>query len=72
MVRLNFPPLNEALYDRYSTYKLGDSTGLYNIFLQSSDYVYFFTENLMILFYTSILIGIVWMALAIKDKKVAK
>lgn len=42
LLRLNWPLLNNALFDRYNFRIKGYEQGFYNVFLEASDYVHLF------------------------------
>lgn len=67
MLRFNWYAFNEVLYDRNSDFGHRLDTGLYNIYLQSSDYVHLFAENLTIVTMLAGAIGLVWAILALKN-----
>lgn len=72
LVRLNWPTLNNALYDRYTYRQSGYERGFYNVFLETSDYVHLFAQNLVIISFAGILILVTWIGLAVKDYLGAK
>ena len=72
LVRLNWPALNNALYDRATYREHGYEHGFYNVFLESGDYVHLFAQNLVIFSFIGLLILLSWIGLAIKDHLRAK
>lgn len=68
LVRLNFPAMNAALSDRYS-YRQPDQMAQnpysVNIFLETSDYVYLFAQNIVIIFTVGFCILVTWISFSV-------
>jgi len=67
LVRLNWPALNLALDDRSSYRQETQSSKYFNIFLETSDYVYLFAPNLVLVGTAGLAVLLVWISLALKD-----
>ena len=72
LIRLNWTWLNEALTDRASYHLKQESSnsndGYYNIYLEASDYVLLFGQNMVVFCYVGLFILSIWLGLALKDR----